>query len=164
MGSWVGPLVTSAREMLEACEKALPVDVAVCAAAVCDWRPARPAPDKIKKAEGAAAPVLELAENPDILCGLARRERARPRLVIGFAAETEALVAHAREKRRRKGCDWILANDVGAGTGVLGGDRNRIVLLRDEEDAESWPEMDKREVARRLVAEIARALAREDGR
>ena len=156
--------VVTAREMLEACEKALPVDVAVCAAAVCDWRPAHPAPDKIKKTEGAAAPVLELAENPDILCGLARRERDRPRLVIGFAAETEALVAHAREKRRRKGCDWILANDVGAGTGVLGGDRNRIVLLRGEEDAESWPEMDKREVARRLVAEIARALGREEGR
>ncbi len=153
--------VTTAREMLEACEAALPVDIAVCAAAVCDWRPERPAEDKLKKREGAAPPVLELAENPDILRSLATRGENRPRLVIGFAAETEALLEHAREKRRRKGCDWILANDVGAGSAVFGGTRNRVLLLRDEEEPESWPEMDKQEVARRLVAEIARAFGRE---
>ncbi len=152
--------VTTAREMLEACEAALPVDIAVCAAAVCDWRPAHAVEDKLKKREGAAPPVLELAENPDILRSLATRSEDRPRLVIGFAAETEALLEHAREKRRRKGCDWILANDVGAGSGVFGGSRNRVLLLRDEEEPESWPEMDKQELARRLVAEIAGAFGR----
>lgn len=153
--------VVTAREMLEACEEALPVDVAVCAAAVSDWRPARPAGSKLKKGDSAPPPAIELAENPDVLRHLAQRREGRPSLVIGFAAETEALVEHAREKRRRKGCDWILANDVRAGSGVFGGDRNRVVLLRGEEEAEAWPEMDKLALGRRLAGEIARALGRD---
>ena len=150
--------VESARDMLRACEAALPVDVAVFAAAVADWRPDGVAPQKIKKSHD-AAPVLRLVENPDILREVAHHPSARPRLVVGFAAETEHVEAHARAKLARKGCDWILANDVGPGTGTFGGDSNRLLLIRRDGQAEAWPETSKAEAARRLVAEIARELA-----
>lgn len=152
--------VESARDMLAACEAALPVDVAVCAAAVADWRPEMSAPQKLKKEEGAAPPVLRLVENPDILATLSRHERARPRLVVGFAAETGELEAAARRKRAKKGCDWILANDVSPGSQVFGGERNQVLLITGDGPAEAWPELCKEEVARRLVARIALALGR----
>lgn len=148
--------VESAREMLAACEAALPVDVAVCAAAVADWRPAAVPEQKLKK--DGTAPTLELVENPDILRRLACHPRARPRLVIGFAAETEHLLAHARAKLERKGCDWILANDVSPATGTFGGDHNRVHLLRRDGGDEPWPAMGKGEVAARLVTAIAAQL------
>lgn len=143
--------VTTAREMLAACEAALPVDVAVCAAAVADWR-VEAAPQKLKK-EG-APPVLELVENPDILARLAAAGNLRPRLVVGFAAETENLVANAASKRARKGCDWILANDVAAASGTFGGDMNTIHLLTAA-GVEDWPPASKRDVAERLARRIA---------
>lgn len=149
--------VETARQMLAAVEAALPADVAVCAAAVADWRPAGLSGGKIKKREGAAPPAIELVENPDILRTLAHHDR-RPRLVIGFAAETGDLEAQARAKLARKGCDWILANDVSTGTGVFGGDRNRILLLAGSGPAEEWPELDKLSVARRLTDRIADAI------
>jgi phosphopantothenoylcysteine decarboxylase/phosphopantothenate--cysteine ligase len=114
---------------------------------------------KIKKREGAAPPAIELVENPDILRTLSGHAQ-RPRLVIGFAAETGDLEALARAKLARKGCDWILANDVSAGTGVFGGERNRILLLTGPGPAEPWPELDKLAVARRLAERIAAALDR----
>lgn len=150
--------VETAREMLAACLAALPVDVAVCAAAVCDWRPARTAASKLKKREGEPPPVLELEENPDILQTLATHPQLRPRLVIGFAAETEEVAARALAKLERKGCDWILANDVGPGTGVFGGERNRILLVGRDGRIEAWPELDKLEVGRRLAKLIAGQL------
>jgi phosphopantothenoylcysteine decarboxylase/phosphopantothenate--cysteine ligase len=152
--------VETAREMLEACLGALPVEVAVCAAAVADWRPETAPEQKIKKEPGAPPPVLRLVENPDILATLARHPTARPRLVVGFAAETGDLEAKARAKRAEKGCDWILANDVSEGTGVFGGARNRILLLTGEGPAEAWPELAKEEVARRLVERVAGVLGR----
>jgi len=152
--------VETAREMLEACLGALPVEVAVCAAAVADWRPETAPEQKIKKEPGAPPPVLRLVENPDILATLARHPTARPRLVVGFAAETGDLEAKARTKRAEKGCDWILANDVSEGTGVFGGARNRILLLTGEGPAEAWPELAKEEVARRLVERVAGVLGR----
>ena len=149
--------IESAREMLEACRAALPVDVAVCAAAVADWRPADAASRKIKKS-GDRPPTLRLVENPDILAELAAPGNMRPRLVIGFAAETEAIVANARAKREAKGCDWILANDVSPAAGAFGGDDNRIHLI-DGDGEESWPRLDKREIAERIVERIARWFA-----
>ncbi len=146
--------VETALEMLEACEKALPVDAFVAAAAVTDWRIAEPAADKIKKGK---APTLELVENPDILARLAGAGNRRPGLVIGFAAETESVVAGAAEKRRAKGCDWIVANDVSAGTGVLGGEFNTVHLVTNE-GVEPWPPLAKDAVAERLTARIADAL------
>ena len=148
--------VETAAEMLAACEAALPVDVAVMAAAVADWRVETAGPHKIKK-DGAGPPVLRLAENPDILATIAQRGNDRPRLVIGFAAETEDVVANARAKRLRKRCDWILANDVSPGTDTFGGDRNTIHLV-DVDGIEDWPVMTKREVAARLAERIARHL------
>lgn len=142
--------VRSAREMLAACEAQLPVDLAVCAAAVADWR-VETAQQKLKKA--AATPTLKLVENPDILATLAQAGNRRPRLVIGFAAETENLIAAARAKRAKKGCDWILANDVTAASGVLGGDANEIHLI-DERGTESWGRLGKRDVGERLAARI----------
>ncbi len=150
--------VTTAREMLEAVEAALPVEVAVCAAAVCDWRPARPSAEKIKKREGAPPPLIELEPNPDILRRLATHPRHRPRLVVGFAAETGDLIAQARAKLEAKGCDWILANDVGSQSGVFGGARNRVILLRRGGEVEAWPESEKLEVGRRLAKLIAEAI------
>lgn len=146
--------VESAREMLAACEAALPVDIAVMAAAVADWRVAREATQKLKKAPGAAAPMLEMALNPDILATLSRHAQ-RPGLVVGFAAETEKVVQHAAEKRLRKGCDWIVANDVSGG--VMGGERNTVHLVTAE-GVEDWPELPKAEVAHRLAARIAAAF------
>src|SRR5215212_9773401 len=145
--------VESAAEMLAACEAALPVDVAVMAAAVSDWRVEKPAEQKLKK-NGKGAPVLRLVENPDILARIAARGNDRPALVVGFAAETENVVAHARDKRRRKRCDWILANDVSPGTGTFGGDSNTIHLV-DADGVEDWPAMTKTEVAARLADRIA---------
>jgi phosphopantothenoylcysteine decarboxylase / phosphopantothenate---cysteine ligase len=146
--------VEMARDMLGAVEAALPADIAVCAAAVADWRPARVPSGKIKKREGEAPPVIELVENPDILRTLSTRA-PRPGLVIGFAAETGDLEAKARTKLARKGCDWILANDVSPGTGVLGGASNQILLLTGDGSSEAWPELDKLALARRLAARIA---------
>jgi phosphopantothenoylcysteine decarboxylase / phosphopantothenate---cysteine ligase len=144
--------VESARDMLAACEAELPVAVAVCAAAVADWRVADPAKQKIKK--NGATPRLELVENPDILQTLARRNHNRPALVVGFAAETENLLKNAEAKRRRKGCDWVVANDVSAATGTFGGDFNQVHVLTAA-GAESWPKLDKLAVARRLAERIA---------
>lgn len=149
--------VESAREMLAACERALPADIAVCAAAVADWRAVNPARSKIKKA--GAPPALALAENPDILKTLARAGKRRPRLLIGFAAETGDLVANAKKKLASKGCDWILANDVSAGTGVFGGDVN-TVHLASARGVESWPALSKDALAERLVERIAAALGK----
>jgi phosphopantothenoylcysteine decarboxylase / phosphopantothenate---cysteine ligase len=146
--------IESARQMLEACTKALPADIAVCAAAVSDWRVARAAEQKLKKDGNAAPPALELAENPDILASLAAAGANRPGLVIGFAAETEKLVAHATEKRTRKGCDWIIANDVSPETGTFGGDENTVHLVTDA-GSEDWPRMGKDAVAARLADRIA---------
>lgn len=144
--------VQTAREMLAACLAALPADVAVCAAAVADWRAAQAAEQKMKK-DGKALPPLALTENPDILHTLARRKADRPALVVGFAAETQAVVANATAKRKKKGCDWILANDVSGG-GVFGEDQNQITLV-DAAGAESWPRLDKQAVAERLAERIA---------
>jgi phosphopantothenoylcysteine decarboxylase/phosphopantothenate--cysteine ligase len=153
--------VESAREMLAAVEAALPTDIAVCAAAVADWRPAAAPVRKIKKREGTAPPAIELVENPDILRTLAHHATARPGLVIGFAAETGDLEALARAKLARKGCDWILANDVSPGTGIFGGASNRVLLLTTRGEAEAWPELDKQDVARRLAQRIAAELGAE---
>lgn len=149
--------VETAVEMLAACEAALPLDVAVCAAAVSDWRAAEAAGEKIKKAADQGPPTIRLAENPDILATLSRRNDQRPRLVIGFAAETTRVLEHATEKRRRKGCDWILANDVSPATGTFGGERNTVQLI-SEHGVEPWPEMPKEAVAERLVERIVAAL------
>jgi phosphopantothenoylcysteine decarboxylase / phosphopantothenate---cysteine ligase len=151
--------VESARDMLAAVEEHLPADVAVCAAAVADWRPAALAEGKLKKEKGVPE-ALTLALNPDVLQTLSRHTTLRPRLVIGFAAETENLLENARAKRTRKGCDWILANAVGAGTDVFGGERNTVHLVRADSAPEAWPEMSKAEVAQRLVARIAETLGR----
>ena len=151
--------VESAREMLEACEAALPVDVAVCAAAVADWRVAEVSREKIKKQRGQAPPKLTLAENPDILKTLSHAAE-RPRLVIGFAAETEDLSANARRKLAAKGCDWIVANDVSREQGTFGGVDNSVQLIRSDAEPETWPKLTKAEVAARLVARIVAHLAR----
>ena len=149
--------VETAAAMLDACREALPVDVAVCAAAVGDWRVADPRSQKIKKTRG-GPPTLKLAENPDILATLAAKGKSRPRLVIGFAAETENVIAHAKAKRRSKGCDWIVANDVGAGSGTFGGDANAVHLI-DADGVETWDRLPKDEVAHRIARRVARHLA-----
>jgi phosphopantothenoylcysteine decarboxylase/phosphopantothenate--cysteine ligase len=149
--------VESARDMLRACESALPVDVAVCAAAVADWRPADAADAKIKKKAGADTPDLVLVENPDILATLSTAENRRPRLVVGFAAETESVVDNARAKLARKGCDWILANDVSPATGTFGGDQNTGHLVSSD-GVEDWPTGTKASVAERLAERLADAL------
>ena len=149
--------VETAREMLAACEEALPVDIAVMAAAVADWRVEAQSGQKLKKDAG-GPPVLRLVENPDILATIARRRNGRPALVVGFAAETGDILRNATKKRTKKGCDWVLANDVSPGTGTFGGDRNRIHFV-SAEGVEEWPAMDKREVARRLVERIAGTLS-----
>jgi phosphopantothenoylcysteine decarboxylase / phosphopantothenate---cysteine ligase len=149
--------VESARDMQAAVEAALPADVAVFAAAVADWRTASNSREKIKKT-GKQAPELELVENPDILSTIAHLKTGRPRLVIGFAAETEKIVEHAKQKLARKACDWILANDVSPATGIMGGDSNTIHLVTAN-SVEDWPPQTKTEVASQLVARIAEALA-----
>jgi phosphopantothenoylcysteine decarboxylase/phosphopantothenate--cysteine ligase len=148
--------VESARDMLAACEAALPADAAICAAAVADWRTAREATQKMKKVPGEAPPPLDLALNPDILAILAAPGPRRPRLVVGFAAETEAVVDNAIAKRTRKGCDWIVANDVSGD--VMGGAENAVHLVTPA-GVEDWPRLPKEDVARRLAARIAQALA-----
>jgi phosphopantothenoylcysteine decarboxylase / phosphopantothenate---cysteine ligase len=149
--------VESARDMLAAAQASLPAHAAVFAAAVADWRAAEMGAQKIKKTAG-GAPNLALVENPDILATIAQRKSQRPCLVIGFAAETEHVIANARAKRERKGCDWIVANDVSPSTGIMGGDRNTVHLITSE-GVESWPDQTKDDVAARLVARIATALA-----
>jgi phosphopantothenoylcysteine decarboxylase/phosphopantothenate--cysteine ligase len=148
--------VETAQEMLAAVEAALPADAAVFAAAVADWRVARASDRKMKKTEG-GLPVLEFAENPDILATVSQMTEGRPPLVVGFAAETHDVVEHATAKRARKRCDWIVANDVSVGTGIMGGAENAVTLIT-EEDAESWPRMGKDQVARQLAGRIAQAL------
>jgi phosphopantothenoylcysteine decarboxylase/phosphopantothenate--cysteine ligase len=145
--------VESAREMLAAVEAALPADIAVFAAAVADWRAEAAANAKLKK-DGAAPAPLRLTENPDILATVAKRTEGRPSIVVGFAAETDAVVDHARAKLARKGCDLIVANDVSAATGVMGGDRNTVHLVTAA-GVETWPTLGKDEVARRLVERFA---------
>jgi len=149
--------VESAREMLKAVEQALPVDVAIFAAAVADWRVANAGEQKLKKQPGKTTPELSLVENPDILATIAKRKTQRPKLVIGFAAETENVVANAKAKLLSKGCDWILANDVSPRSGVMGGDRNTITLVRSS-GTEPWKPQSKDEVAATLIARIADAL------
>ncbi len=149
--------VETAAEMRAAVEAALPADVAVMAAAVADWRVANASARKIKKDGAGRVPELEFVENPDILAWISTAT-ARPRLVVGFAAETHDVVAHATAKRVRKGCDWIVANDVSPASGIMGGAENAVVLISDA-GAETWPRMAKDAVARRLAARIAQALA-----
>ena len=146
--------IESARDMLAACMDHLPVDIAVCAAAVADWRVASESGQKIKKDESGAMPTLSFAENPDILKSIANAGPSRPALVVGFAAETENLIAHAQAKLARKGCDWILANDVSAGTGVFGGDANTLHLITAN-GVETWPTMNKTAAAEQLANRIA---------
>jgi phosphopantothenoylcysteine decarboxylase/phosphopantothenate--cysteine ligase len=149
--------VESARDMLAAVEGALPADCAIFAAAVADWRVAEAGSQKIKKTPGAAAPTLQMVENPDLLATVSKNTTNRPQLVVGFAAETENLIANAQSKLARKGCDWIVANDVSPEGGVFGGDRNTVHIVT-RGDVESWPAMGKDEVATALVARIAQAL------
>jgi phosphopantothenoylcysteine decarboxylase/phosphopantothenate--cysteine ligase len=148
--------VESAREMLTASQAALPLDVAVMVAAVADWRPAETSDEKIKKDKTGGIPAISLTENPDILATLAKAGKKRPRLVIGFAAETENVEEHARAKIAKKGCDWIVANDVSGD--VMGGTENQVMLIT-KGAAETWPRMSKEAVARKLAATIAQALA-----
>jgi phosphopantothenoylcysteine decarboxylase/phosphopantothenate--cysteine ligase len=148
--------VETAREMLQAVTAALPADAAVMAAAVADWRVANAGAQKMKKDGSGRAPALEFAENPDILATVAKGA-LRPRLVVGFAAETEHVVDHATAKRARKGCDWIVANDVSPETGIMGGTENAVVLI-SEVGSETWPRMGKVQVAQKLAQRIAEAL------
>ncbi|MCC6304947.1 MAG: bifunctional phosphopantothenoylcysteine decarboxylase/phosphopantothenate--cysteine ligase CoaBC [Rhodobacteraceae bacterium] len=149
--------VETAAAMLAAVEAALPAEAAVFAAAVADWRVVNAAGKKMKKDASGRPPVLELAENPDILATVAAMGAGRPKLVVGFAAETTDVVAHAAAKRVRKGCDWIVANDVSPATGIMGGTENAVTLITAA-GAESWPRMAKDRVARELAARIAAAL------
>ena len=149
--------VETAHEMLGAVEAALPADVAIFAAAVADWRVGHASDHKIKKGGQGKMPALELIENPDILAQVSQMTQGRPRLVIGFAAETNDVLAHATAKRGRKGCDWIIANDVSAGTGIMGGAENAVTLISDA-GAEVWPRMEKANVAKRLAQRIVEAL------
>ncbi|MBK8544671.1 MAG: bifunctional phosphopantothenoylcysteine decarboxylase/phosphopantothenate--cysteine ligase CoaBC [Caulobacteraceae bacterium] len=146
--------IESAREMLEASEAALPLDVAVMVAAVADWRPTNEAKGKIKKG-AAGVPTIALQENPDILATLSKLGKKRPKLVIGFAAETDDVEENARAKIAKKGCDWIVANDVSGD--VMGGAENAVILITKDK-AETWPRMAKQAVARKLAGEIAKAL------
>lgn len=149
--------VETARQMLDATKSALPADAAVCAAAVVDWRPKTESAGKLKKAEGREAPKLELVENPDILAAVSGAE-ARPRLVVGFASETEDLEVNARRKLAAKGCDWIVANRVDAELGVFGGPENQVMLI-SADASEEWPRMGKNEVGLRLAERICAKLA-----
>ena len=149
--------VETASAMLAAVEAALPADAAVFAAAVADWRVTNAAGHKLKKDGSGRAPVLEFAQNPDILATVARMGTGRPRLVVGFAAETDDVIAHASAKRNAKGCDWIVANDVSAASGIMGGAENAVTLITAD-GTESWPRMTKVAVARALAGRIAVAL------
>ncbi len=149
--------VETAAEMLDAVDAALPADAAVFAAAVADWRMTTVAGQKMKKDGSGNPPHLTFAENPDILARISQRSAGRPKLVVGFAAETEQVVDHATAKRLRKGCDWIVANDVSASSGVMGGTENAVTLITDA-GPEVWPRMAKADVANRLALRIAQAL------
>ncbi len=149
--------VETARQMLDAARAALPADAAVMVAAVADWRPSAVAERKVKKGAAATPPALALEENPDILATLSRPGPDRPALVVGFAAETDEVIPHAVAKRGRKGCDWIVANDVSGD--VMGGDANTVSLVTAE-GVETWPVLSKDEVARRLARRIAETLSR----
>jgi phosphopantothenoylcysteine decarboxylase/phosphopantothenate--cysteine ligase len=151
--------IDSADQMLEACLAAGKLDVAIFAAAVADWKAARPSGAKIKKKAGAPPPALELVPNPDILATVSKPGAQRPTLVVGFAAETENLVANAVDKRKRKGCDWIVANDVSPATGTFGGERNTVHLITAD-GVEDWPTLAKNDVATRLADRIAQQLGR----
>jgi phosphopantothenoylcysteine decarboxylase/phosphopantothenate--cysteine ligase len=145
--------------MLAAVEAALPAEVAVFTAAVADWRPETTGASKMKKDGSGRPPPLPLVENPDILATISQLPPPRrPTLVVGFAAETDDVIAHATAKRQRKGCDWIVANDVSPATGIMGGSENMAVLITPE-GAEEWPRLSKTETAERLAARIAGALA-----
>jgi phosphopantothenoylcysteine decarboxylase / phosphopantothenate---cysteine ligase len=148
--------VETAEQMLDAVTAALPADVAVFAAAVADWRVAKASKGKIKKS-GKSSPSLDLTENPDILARVAQMKKGRPKLVVGFAAETDDVIANATAKRKRKGCDWIVANDVSPATGIMGGPENAVTLI-DDNGAEAWTRATKEQVARRLAQRIADAL------
>ncbi len=150
--------IETAVEMAAAVEAALPCDIFIATAAVADWRVEGDSSQKIKKS-GDAPPALHLVENPDILAGVAGRSKDRPHLVVGFAAETENLIGHARKKLERKGCDLIVANDVSEATGVMGGDENTMVLVSAEGET-AWPKLEKDEAARRLVGHLAQILAK----
>lgn len=146
--------VETAAEMEQAVKAALPADAAIFAAAVADWRVASATSSKIKKDASGALPALEFAENPDILAGVSQLKIGRPKLVIGFAAETDDVIANATAKRKRKGCDWIVANDVSPATGIMGGTENAVTVISATE-AEEWPRMGKDAVARKLAAKVA---------
>jgi phosphopantothenoylcysteine decarboxylase/phosphopantothenate--cysteine ligase len=149
--------VQSADEMLAAVQQALPADVAVFAAAVADWKVRSSGTSKIKKSLDGSIPEFELTENPDILASVAQLATGRPSLVVGFAAETDDVVKNATAKRLRKGCDWIVANDVSAETGIMGGSENAVTLITDDK-TETWPRASKVQVGRQLADEIAKAL------
>jgi phosphopantothenoylcysteine decarboxylase/phosphopantothenate--cysteine ligase len=148
--------VETADQMLKAVQTALPADVVVMAAAVADWRVASASDQKIKKGDK-GPPTLTFAENPDILAQVSQMTKGRPNLVIGFAAETTQVAEHASAKRKRKQCDWIVANDVSHGSGIMGGSENEVILITSD-GMESWPRMSKDQVAMRLAARIAEAL------
>lgn len=152
--------VQTALEMLDAVQAALPADAAVFAAAVADWRMAKASNSKMKKDGKGSLPVLEFTENPDILAKVSQMKKGRPDLVVGFAAETDDVVKNATSKRKRKGCDWIVANDVSPETGIMGGSENAVVVIKSD-GAEEWPRMGKDQVATRLAAAIAEALGKE---
>lgn len=151
--------VETATQMYDAVRESLPADIAIFTAAVADWRSTNAAPSKIKKGKSSAPPRLDLVENADILRSVATSRSGRPTLVIGFAAETDDVVAYARKKRKSKNADWIVANDVSPSTGIMGGDRNRVHLVTDA-GTEDWPEMAKEDVAERLILRAAQHLAR----
>lgn len=148
--------VETAREMLTAVEAALPADAAIFAAAVADWRMAEEETSKIKK-DGKGLPTLDFAENPDILATVSQLKKRRPGLVVGFAAETDDVFANASAKRLRKGCDWIVANDVSPATGIMGGSENAVTVITAD-GADVWPRMDKNQVAQKLARKIAEDL------
>ncbi|MEM8689312.1 MAG: bifunctional phosphopantothenoylcysteine decarboxylase/phosphopantothenate--cysteine ligase CoaBC [Pseudomonadota bacterium] len=150
--------VETAEEMLQAVKDELPVDVGIFAAAVADWRTASQADQKMKKDGSGKIPSLELTENPDILATIAKSKKDRPGLVIGFAAETENVIENAQKKLEKKGCDWVVANDVSPDTGVMGGDENTVHLVTSD-GVEDWPLMDKSEVAARLMERVCDELA-----
>jgi phosphopantothenoylcysteine decarboxylase/phosphopantothenate--cysteine ligase len=149
--------VETAVEMLDACQAALPADLLVCAAAVADWRVAEPAAEKTKKADGVPPPTLTMLANPDILATLSVPGPRRPALVVGFAAETEKVIDHAKAKLARKGCDLIVANDVSKASGTFGGDDNCVHVI-SETEVESWPTLSKTMVAQRLAVRLADLL------
>lgn len=149
--------VQTAQQMLDAVNAALPADAAIFAAAVADWRVASASNSKIKKDQKGSLPVLEFAENPDILATVSKLKKHRPALVVGFAAETDDVIANATAKRARKGCDWIVANDVSPETGIMGGSENDVTLI-SAKGSEDWPRMGKDDVARQLASRIAAAL------